>query len=77
MSDQSEKFAFELGIITPKVAGRPLYKYTILLLRPTRALFHGYGGDVREVRDAAEAHIAFLKAHEGMPADLVPRKSTG
>lgn len=46
------------------IAGFPLYKYTILKLKPTRPLFHGYGGDIREVRDTAKAHLAFLKAQE-------------
>ena len=77
MDTQTEKFAFELGLITSSVDGPPLYKYTILMLRPTRTLFHGYGGDVREVRDTAKAHIAYLKAHQHAAKDLARTRQTG
>jgi hypothetical protein len=77
MHDQSKKFAFEIGMIKPSLAGHPLYTYTILKLKPTTALFHGYGGDVQEARDTAKAHIAFLKAHEDMRKDLAKTTHTG
>jgi hypothetical protein len=50
MGGQSKRYAFEVEMVRP-IAGFPLYKYTILKLKPTRPLFHGYGGDIREVRD--------------------------
>ncbi len=59
--EESEKFAFEIGLIAPKIAGPPLYKYTILTLKPMSVLFHGYGGEIGEVRETAKAHIAFLE----------------
>ncbi len=65
MDSQNEQFAFEIGMIHPINPGRPLYQYTILMLKPSRHLFQGYGGDVREVRDTAKAHIDFLKANPG------------
>ena len=57
-----QKYAFEIGMITPPIAASPIYKYTILTLEPARVLFHGYGGEIAEVHDTAKAHIAFLKA---------------
>ena len=77
MHGQSEKFAFKIEMITPSLAGPPLYTYTILKLKPTRAVFHGYGGDVQEVRDTAKAHISFLKAHEDMRKNLAKTTQTG
>jgi hypothetical protein len=75
MHGQSEKLAFEIGMIRPSIAGPSLCKYTILKVKPARALFHGYGGDLQEVRETAEAHIAFLKAPEDMPKN--PARQTG
>jgi hypothetical protein len=77
MNGQNEKFAFELGMITPSMAGPPVYKYTILMLKPTRTLFYGYGGDVREVWDTAKAHIAFLEAREDVSKDVARTRQTG